>query len=206
MRNARAARALGALGAFLAPLPGRKRAAACPNPPRLDGIEPGIRPLVDALEGTGLVHTFTSCEGHYGYRAPSGDPVDRDRANVGFFLREGVREEELVRLFGDVLHELDSHGPRDAALTVAKRYVAALDAADGPEVFFEFTVRPSSPGASDRAKRDVTDRALAAITRAVERTARAAAGTGRRGAQLEPRSTGVPSRCPSPPALAAQGA
>lgn len=139
------------------------------NQPLLRSIEPGIRPLVDALSATRLVNTFTSCEGHYGYHAPEGDFTDRERATVGFFLRAGTPEDALVRFFGKVLVDYDRHAVEEIVFTVEKRYAAALDRTDDPEAYFEFTLRPRNPGASDTAKRSATDRALAVITTCVTR-------------------------------------
>ncbi len=142
--------------------------------PRPSSIEPRIRPLVDALNETGLVYTFTSCEGHYGRPGPPGDPPGRERANVGFFLLPGVPEQDLVRFFGKVLAGCRLHASREVIFEVAKRYAAALDGSDAPEVFFDFTIRPVDAGASPFAKRNATDRALAAIARSVTLVARPA--------------------------------
>jgi hypothetical protein len=139
------------------------------NRPLLNSIEPRIRALVDALNGTGLVQTFTSCEGHYGYRGPPGDFTIREQASVGFFLGRGVSEQEVVRFFGKVLAGYHFHAVRGAVFEVAKRYVAPLDGTDAPEVYFDFTIRPFDPHASNVAKRISTDRALAAIVRSVKR-------------------------------------
>jgi hypothetical protein len=129
-------------------------------------IEPRIRPLVEALNGTGLVQTFTSCEGHFGDDEPAKWP-GRQQANVGFFLRKGVPEDRLTRLFGAVLAEYRLRGGNGVELSIAKRYVAALDGTDVPEVFFEFTFRPPDLGSARGVKRQVTDRCLAIVTRAV---------------------------------------
>ena len=54
----------------------------CPYPEMTDDIEPGILPLVTALNSTGLVHTFSSCEGHFG---PDEQRLrDRNHAEVRF--------------------------------------------------------------------------------------------------------------------------
>lgn len=129
-------------------------------------IEPRIRPLVDALNATGLVQTFTSCEGHYGDGRPASS-TKREQANVGFFLREGVPERELARLFGTVFAEHQLRGARGAELTIARHHLPPLDGAGAPEAFFDITVRPADPGASRAAKREATDRCLAVVTRAV---------------------------------------
>lgn len=54
----------------------------------MEDIEPGIRPLVDALNATGIISTFSSCEGHF-------DPteqtmVDRNLAYVRFVPTQGT--------------------------------------------------------------------------------------------------------------------
>lgn len=139
------------------------------NAPQLNSIEPGIRSLVDAINESGLVQTFTSCEGHYGYRPPPGDFTDRERANVGFFLRDGASEADLQHLFGQVLADYERHEVKEATFCIGKRYAAGLAGSDTPEVFYELQVRPRDRNATDAEKRRVTDRALAAITAAVWR-------------------------------------
>ncbi len=129
-------------------------------------IEPRIRPLVEALNGTGLVQTFTSCEGHFGDGPPARWP-GTEQANVGFFLREGVPESRLSRLFGAVLADDRLRGADGVELTIAKHYAAALEGTDAPEVFFDFTIRPSDLGTARDVKRRLTDRGLAIVTRAV---------------------------------------
>ncbi len=132
-------------------------------------IEPRIRPLVDALNATGLVQTFTSCEGHFADGASQPSP-DRERANVGFFLSAGAPEQELARLFGAMLAEQQRSEPTEAELAIAKRYLPSLDGTDVAEVFFEVTIRPSrSLQTSAEAKRAATDRCLAVVVAAVER-------------------------------------
>jgi hypothetical protein len=173
------------IGAFVARVRARFTGTAGASAPRVTSIEPRIRPLVDALNATALVRTFTSCEGHYGYRARAGDFTDREQANVGFFVRDGVIEEDLVRLFGKVLHEHELRGVKDAVFTVAKHYAPGLDAGDGPVAYFDFTVRPSNPHSSNAAKRKSTDDSLALITGAVERAIRAAAAPKFRRAEIE---------------------
>lgn len=155
------------------------------NRPLLDSIEPRIRALVDALNRTGLVRTFTSCEGHYGYRAPPGDVTLREQANVGFFLRPGVPEQELVHFFGKVLADYHLHGVSEAVLEVAKHYVAALDGTDTPEVYFALAIRPFDPHASNVLKRSRTDRALAEITRGVERVTQGRTGRAEESTRVE---------------------
>ncbi|MEZ0486726.1 hypothetical protein [Fibrella aquatica] len=54
-------------------------------------IEPGILPLVDALNRTGLLQTFSSCEGHF---APEEQRMrDRNHAEVRFLPEPNARLE-----------------------------------------------------------------------------------------------------------------
>ena len=67
----------------------------------MNDIEPGIRPLVDALNATGIVSTFSSCEGHF-------DPdqqtlVDRNLAYVRFVPTEGTPVEQVETALGQWL-------------------------------------------------------------------------------------------------------
>mgnify|MGYP001074007632 CR=1 FL=1 len=69
---------------------------------RTYAIEPRIRPLVSALNATGLVTTFSSCEGHFG--RVDKEPLNvREGADVRFEPNAGVREAELEALFGHVI-------------------------------------------------------------------------------------------------------
>lgn len=64
-------------------------------------IEPHIKPLVDALNATGLVRTFSSCEGHYG--PDEQKLVDRNHAYVRFLPVAGVSYERVEEALGQWL-------------------------------------------------------------------------------------------------------
>ena len=145
------------------------RLARTSNLPQLDGIEPGIRALVDAVNETGLVQTFTSCEGHYGVRAPPGDFTDRERACVRFFLGDDTSEDDLQHFFGKVLADYERHEVAEASFCIGKRFESGLDGSDSTEAYYEFQVRPRNRNASDAEKRRITDHALAVITACVWR-------------------------------------
>ena len=64
-------------------------------------IEPKIRPLVDAINETGIGKTFTSCQGHFGwFQQPRF--FDRTVANVGFRLLLDGTERQIESLFGNI--------------------------------------------------------------------------------------------------------
>jgi hypothetical protein len=75
----------------------------------MDDIEPGILPLVEALNRTGLVRTFSSCEGHF-------DPHEqtlrnRNYAEVRFVPDDGVGAEAVEKWLGGLLSQFKArHG------------------------------------------------------------------------------------------------
>ncbi len=82
----------------------------------MDTIEPEIRPLVDALNQTGLVRTFSSCQGHFGPDEQT--LVDRNHAEVRFVPAEGVSTESVEKLLASLLTRFKSqHGILPVTLT-----------------------------------------------------------------------------------------
>lgn len=134
-------------------------------------IEPRIRCLVDALNETGLLQTFSSCQGHFGEEHDPDDLTDRTKAEVRADLRRSVLEPDVEDL---VLHVLSDHmdGGRkwEATLTIWKQYVAdprEAGAVQPLESFFVFDLRPFDPGVSDEEKRRVVDKLIAETTASV---------------------------------------
>ncbi len=66
-----------------------------------DGIEPGIRPLVAALNQTQLVQSFSSCEGHYANDRPT--RRSRPHAYVRFLPTPGQTEHTVEQFMGQLL-------------------------------------------------------------------------------------------------------
>lgn len=64
----------------------------------LSPIESNILPLVEALNTTGLVRTFSSCEGHFGPEEQT--IVDRNHAYVRFVPAEGIPAEQVETTLG----------------------------------------------------------------------------------------------------------
>lgn len=64
----------------------------------MNDIEPGIQPLVDALNATGLVRTFSSCEGHF--EPHPSTLVNRNLAYVRFVPAGGVSVGEVETALG----------------------------------------------------------------------------------------------------------
>ena len=67
----------------------------------METIEPKILPLVDALNATGIVRTFSSCEGHYD---PADQTIrDRNHAEVRFVPAAGHAAQDVEQWLGGVL-------------------------------------------------------------------------------------------------------
>ncbi|MBO0952168.1 hypothetical protein [Fibrella forsythiae] len=87
-------------------------------------IEPGIRPLVEALNKTGLLETFSSCEGHF---APDEQQMrDRNHAEVRFVPAPGAlpgTETTLEHWLGTLLARFKTrHGLMPVTVTGYKLF------------------------------------------------------------------------------------
>ncbi len=123
----------------------------------MDDIEPKIRPLVDALNETGLIRTFSSCEGHF---APDEQTlVDRTHAYVRFVPAEDVSVESVEKLLSFLLTRFRSqHGLIPINLTGYKLYTPIDD--ETVEETFVLELRPFNRFDPPDRKRSDTDRAI----------------------------------------------
>ena len=122
-------------------------------------IEPRIRPLVDALNATGLVRTFSSCAGHF--ESDEQTLVDRNHAYVQFVPADGVAMPEVERWLGSVLAAFKQmHGLLPVTLVGYKRYTPVEDTI---EETFVLELRPFNRFDPPTRKRADVDRAVAHI-------------------------------------------
>lgn len=131
----------------------------------IDPIEPRIRPLVDALNATALVRTFSSCEGHFG--ADEQTLVDRNRAEVRFVpAREGDAK-SVEQLLAFLLPRFKvQHGLIPVTLIGYKLYTPV----DGMlEETFVIELRPFNRFDSPDRKRADTDRAIGQLIQLLNR-------------------------------------
>lgn len=126
----------------------------------MNDIEPRIRPLVDALNATGVVRTFSSCEGHYD---PEGQTmVDRNLAYVRFVPADGVSAGQVEQLITYVLTRFKAkHGLVPINLTGYKLYTPLDD--EIAEETFVLELRPFNRFDLPDRKRSDTDRAVAQV-------------------------------------------
>lgn len=124
----------------------------------MEDIELRIRPLVDALNKTGLVRTFSSCEGHF---APEEQTlVDRNHAEVRFVPAGGITQLTVEKLLGSILTRFKSrHGLIPVNVTAFKLFTPIDE--ETVEETFVLALRPFN-------RFDPPDRKRADINRAIE--------------------------------------
>lgn len=122
-------------------------------------IEPRILPLVQALNGTGLVHTFSSCEGHF-------DSIDRfynrHHADVRFDPADGLSDYDIERFISFIITRFTRlHSFSPVTLTAHKLY-APVNPDEEKEIDFVYVVelRPFDQGTSPEEKRYNIDNAI----------------------------------------------
>jgi hypothetical protein len=130
----------------------------------MNDIEPRILPLVDALKATGLVQTFSSCEGHY--RPEEQTIVDRNRAEVRFVPAEGATVKQVEDLLTYVLTRFKTrHGLIPVQLGAHKQYTPIDE--NTVEETFVLDLRPFNRFDPPDRKRSDTDRAIEQVVKAI---------------------------------------
>jgi len=85
-------------------------------------IEPKILPLVQALNSTGLVYTFSSCQGHFDqfHRFK-----DKNKAEVRFYPEDNSSKNEIEKFFCYLLSKFnDQYGFSPVILSAYKLYTS----------------------------------------------------------------------------------
>ncbi|AQG78960.1 hypothetical protein [Spirosoma montaniterrae] len=125
-------------------------------------IEPQIRPLVDALNATGLVQTFSSCAGHF---APDEQTLrDRNHAEVRFVPAPGVSDNAVENFLSVLLQTYKKrHGLLPVALIGYKLFTPLDD--DTTEQTYVLELRPFNRFDPPDRKRADIDRAIVQVLR-----------------------------------------
>jgi hypothetical protein len=123
-------------------------------------MEIRIRPAVDALNRTGLVQTFSSCEGHY---EPSEQSLrDRNYADIRFLPAPGVSFETVEAFLSQLLNQFkDRHGLLPIRLTAHKLFTPLGH--DQTDITFVLHWEPFNRFDPPAQKRSDTDRAIAQV-------------------------------------------
>lgn len=130
----------------------------------MEDIELKIRLLVDALNKTGQVLTFSSCEGHF---LPTEQTlVDRNHAYVRFIPAEGVSAETVEKLLSFILTRFKrQHGLIPVNVTAHKLYTPIDD--ETIEETFVLEFRPFNRFDPPDRKRSDVDRAIEQVVQIV---------------------------------------
>lgn len=122
----------------------------------MNELEPNIRPLVEALNKTGLLRTFSSCEGHYNPGEQT--LVDRNHAEVRFVPADGQTVEQVEHWLAPVLIRFKArHGLIPVNVTAYKLYTPIDEAI---EETFVISLKPFNRFDPPGQKRADTDRAI----------------------------------------------
>jgi len=125
--------------------------------PDMNELEPKIRPLVEALNKTGLVQTFSSCEGHYGPDEQT--LVDRNQAEVRFVPADGIPVDQVEKWLATVLTRFRArHGLIPINLIAYKLYTPIGE--DAVDETFVLALKPFNRFDPSDRKRADTDRAI----------------------------------------------
>ncbi|GAB4043964.1 hypothetical protein [Spirosoma jeollabukense] len=130
----------------------------------MEAIEPKIRPLVDALNATGLVRTFSSCEGHFSPEEQT--LVDRNHAEVRFVPADAVPVEAIEKLLTFILTRFKSrHGLLPVNVAAHKLYTPVDD--EAVEETFVLQLRPFNRFDPPDRKRADVDHAIDQVEKLV---------------------------------------
>ncbi|WP_460934481.1 hypothetical protein [Spirosoma humi] len=127
----------------------------------MNELEPKIRPLVDALNKTGLVQTFSSCEGHY--RPDEQTLVDRNHAEVRFVPADGITVGQVEKWLATVLTRFRArHGLIPINLVAYKLYTPIGE--ETVDETFVLALKPFNRFDPPDRKRADTDRAITQVS------------------------------------------
>ncbi|GAB4015886.1 hypothetical protein [Spirosoma koreense] len=132
----------------------------------MDELEPNIRPLVEALNQTGVVRTFSSCEGHF--RPEEQTLVDRNRAEVRFVPADTATLTDVEKLLADVLSRFKvQYGLIPVNLIGYKLYTPIDE--ELIEETFVLELRPFNRFDPPDRKRADVDRAIGQVTSLIKK-------------------------------------
>lgn len=127
-------------------------------------IEPGIQPLVNAINYTCLFKTFSSCEGHFEANDQTID--DRTKAAVRFELLKKSSLKNAEQFIHYVIEEF-GNGILPCCLRAYKLYVPKVP---GQKHFvFVIEIIPVNRFNSPGIKRQITDRGIKRTVRIIKR-------------------------------------
>ena len=122
-------------------------------------IEPKILPLVQALNSTGLVSTFSSCEGHF-------DEINRftnySKADVRFDPEENVSDYDIEKFISYIVTRFSKLHSFSPVIATAHKLYAPIGPEDNKEIDFVYVLQliPFDQGDTPDKKRGDIDKAI----------------------------------------------
>jgi hypothetical protein len=125
-------------------------------------IEPKIKPLVDALNATGILETFSSCEGHFNEYS---EYNDKKKADVRFDTGENATEGQIEKFITFLITEFEEkHSFVPAHLSAYKLFAPNRDATLEPDFVYVIEIKPFKRSDSASEKRGYIDKAILQLT------------------------------------------
>lgn len=122
-------------------------------------IEPKILPLVQAFNSTGLVNTFSSCEGHF-------DEIsrfnDHNKADVRFDPEDNVSDYNIEKFISYIISRFSNLHSFSPVIATAHKLYAPLGPEENKEIDYVYVLRliPFDQGDSPDKKRRDIDKAI----------------------------------------------
>ena len=128
-------------------------------------IEHGIKPLVDALNNTGMVKTFSSCEGHY--TIDEQVLQDRNKADVRFDPCENILLTEIEHFITYLITSFEIKFSFSPITFISYKLYCPNDSFT-PDFLFVFELKPFNRFSTPDEKKRNTNKAIIQLSRLVE--------------------------------------
>lgn len=125
----------------------------------MNEIEPKILPLVKALNSTGLVSTFSSCEGHFDEMNRF---TDHSKADVRFDPEDNVSDHDIEKFISYIISRFNNLYSFSPVIATAHKLYAPIAPEENEEIDFVYVLQliPFDQGDSPDKKRRDIDKAI----------------------------------------------
>ncbi len=122
-------------------------------------IEPKILPLVQALNSTGLVSTFSSCEGHFD---EFNRFTDHSKADVRFDPEDNTSDYDIEKFISYIITRFNILHSFSPVIASAHKLYAPIAPEENKEIDFVYVFQliPFDQGDSPANKRQYIDKAI----------------------------------------------
>lgn len=122
-------------------------------------IEPKILPLVQALNSTGLVSTFSSCEGHFD---EINRFIDHNKADVRFDPENNVSDYDIEKFISYIITRFSNLHSSSPVIATAHKLYSPIGPEENKEIDFVYVLQliPFDQGDPPDKKRRYIDKAI----------------------------------------------